>query len=144
MSFLLSRLALLGAAVVVALAHPASAKDPATPAQVAQKFYDGYLKQNLAADYVTKSKLVHPKFKKAYEKYMNGQPEFDPVIAGQDTPEGGFVASDEKFGGDTATVVMRSRTRKPKHDITIHFILEGDDQWLISGVENWPKYPRPE
>lgn len=116
----------------------AFAGEGAEPKAVAQTFYDGYMKVLLSNSdsikYVTGSKNVTKEFKAVFKKTMD-RPEADPIICGQDYPDGGFAATTQKISGETATVQMKSRDAAFDHKFNVK-LRNVDGVWQISGTDD--------
>lgn len=109
------------------------------PEEVAQTFYDGYMKIVVANGdrdaYVMGSDLLTAGFKSAYEKMMKIGFESDPVICAQDYPDNGFAASPAQVDGERATVTMTSRGDDLKHSFDVR-LKRIDGAWLISDTND--------
>lgn len=109
------------------------------PQEVAQRFYDGYMKVLLGGgkteDYVLNSKSVTKGFLKAYTAMIKDGFESDPVICAQDYPDNGFVASPAEIDGDRATVVMKSRGDDFPHSFNVR-LKNVDGEWLVSDTND--------
>lgn len=120
------------------LATSAFAGEEAQPKAVAQSFYDGYMKILLSngdsIKYVTGSKLVTSQFKAVFKKTMD-RPEADPIICGQDYPDGGFNAATQAIDGDTATVQMKSRDAAFDHKFNVQ-LRKVKGAWQICGTDD--------
>lgn len=123
----------------VFLLHALHAADDSGPREVAQTFYDGYMKVVAANGdrdaYVRGSDLVTKGFKAAYEQMMKIGFESDPVICGQMYPDDGFAASPAQVDGDRATVTMTSRGDPMKHSFDVR-LKNVDGSWLISDTND--------
>jgi len=117
----------------------ATAADKPGPTEVAQSFYDAYMKVLLAngdtEKFVLSSKELSQSFKKAYSKLVADGMESDPIICGQDYPDAGFVADPAKISGAKASVAMKSRDDEFKHSFKVTLRLV-DGQWLISDTND--------
>ena len=112
---------------------PASA-DPAADARaVVQGFYDRYAKVKDPEPWVKKSTQVTPAFKQAYTAFMKKDADSDPIIAGQDSPEGGYHVSEVAVKGDHATVTMSSKEKGFTKPIKVQ-VIQVKGAWLINGV----------
>lgn len=109
------------------------------PKEVAQEFYDGYMKVLLAKGdtnaYVLDSPMVTDSFRAAYRKMIDMGFESDPIICGQDYPDQGFTASDPSVDGDKAEVTMTSRGDDLVHSFTVT-LKQRDGAWLISDTND--------
>src|SRR5580692_1115089 len=96
-------------ALAAAHSDPVKTAAPEGPREVAQHFYDQYIKVKDTITCVAKSHAVTPALKKAFIKVMkNPDTESDPIIEGQDYPKSGFKASQPVVKGTAATLVMTS------------------------------------
>lgn len=125
--------------VAVVLCIPVLHADDSGPTEVAQAFYDGYMKV-IAANgdrhaYVMGSDLLTAGFKSAYEQMMKIGFESDPVICGQEYPDNGFAAGPAQIDGDRATVTMTSRGDPLKHTFDVR-LKNVDGSWLISDTND--------
>lgn len=115
------------------------AADDSGPREVAQTFYDGYMKVVAANGdrdaYVLDSNLLTKGFKAAYEQMMKIGFESDPVICGQMYPDDGFAAGSPQIDGDRATVPMTSRGDPIKHSFDVR-LKNVDGSWLISDTND--------
>ena len=108
------------------------------PAQVAEKFYAGYVAQVEANKdtkaWVANSKLVTAKFKKAYAKAMNAEEvDADPVLNAQDVPTKPFKAEKPNIKDAAATVVLTTSFGTEKHKVTAK-LLRVDGVWLLDSA----------
>jgi hypothetical protein len=107
------------------------------PQEVAQNFYDAYMKtlrsSGDAAAAVAESDALTRSFKKTYAKMAEEGLDSDPVICAQDYPDAGFEAGAAKITGTKARVVMSSRDPGFKHTFTV-FLVKSEDRWLIAGT----------
>jgi len=110
----------------------------AEPLEVAQIFYDGYLRTinefRSGEKYVRGSAYLTPEFKKSYAERRN-KSEGDPIICGQDFPSAGFEATNLRLSGGNATITMKSRDPSFPHSFAITLIRR-QGEWLISGTED--------
>jgi hypothetical protein len=124
-------------ALLLVLCHCAFAGDAPGPQEVAQNFYDGYIKtlraSGDAAAAIADSGALTRNFKKTYAKMAEDGLDSDPVICAQDYPDAGFEASAAKISGTKAKVVMASRDASFKHTFTV-FLVKSDDRWVIAGT----------
>src|SRR5262245_17266163 len=114
-----------------------AAKDD--PAQVAEKFYAGYVAQVEANKdtkaWVAASKLVTAKFKKDYAKAMSSEElDADPVLNAQDVPTKPFKAEKPDIKDTTATVVLNASFGSEKHKVTAT-LQKVDGAWLLDAVK---------
>ncbi len=128
----------LGLGLTGGVAVQAEDEDSEEAVEVAQAFYDGYMKAlNSSSDtvvYVKKSKLVTPAFKKAYAKFME-EPDSDPIICGQDYPDKGFTAGKPIVKGTRARVTMNSRDKS--FPVTFNVVLvNGEEGWLLAETQD--------
>ena len=131
--------ALLAFAYLALSSLSAAAAEEATPAQVAQEFYDGYMKVLIAngntQKYVISSEALTQSFKKAYAKLVKKGMDSDPIICAQDYPDGGFAASATEFKKGKAYVTMKSRGDTLKHSFKVT-LRNVDGAWLISDTND--------
>ncbi|MCW1924022.1 hypothetical protein OKA05_15750 [Luteolibacter arcticus] len=132
---------LLAAIVSLFTMLPSSAAEAAAdgPGQVAEKFYAGYVAEVEANKdtkvWVAKSKLVTPKFKKAYDKAMNAEEvDADPVLNAQDVPTKPFKAEKPEIRDAAASVVLTTTFGSEKHKVTAKLV-KVDGVWLLDAVE---------
>lgn len=122
-------------ALAVLCHHVALAADEGAR-QIAQTFYDGYMKvlktNGDTRRYVAKSEHLTPAFKKAYTAFMK-EPDHDPIIQGQDYPDAGFEASKATLDNGLATVTMGSRDAAFAHSFKVT-VVKHKEGWLISAI----------
>jgi ABC-type transporter MlaC component len=125
--------------VLLLAGFAAIAADESTPTEVAQNFYDAYMKV-LRADgdtdkFVMNSGVFTASFKKAYAKMVKEGMDSDPIICGQDFPDEGYTASPAKFKDGKALVTMKSRSKSMpvSFKVTLRKI---DGKWLISDTNS--------
>jgi len=122
------------------VAAPVFGAEDEGPGKAAEKFYAGYV---AAVDankdtkaWVTQSKLVTAKFRKAYLKIMNSEEiDADPVLNAQDIPSKPFLTEKEEITGDAAKVVVASSFGEDKHRLKLK-LLKVDGVWLLDELPN--------
>lgn len=115
------------------------AGDQGSPREVAQDFYNAYLKVLLAhgdpEKFVLSSDALTDAFKQAYRKMVKEGMESDPIICGQDYPDEGFNASPAKIQDGKARVTMKSRSQAMKVSFPIT-LRKVDGAWRISDTND--------
>lgn len=133
------------ALVIAVLLLPLPAAQAADDLQeTVQAFYDGYMKaipRDATVQWVLTSASVSKSFKKAYKAFMNGEPDFDPVLCGNDYPDAGYVVKNIKEDGATATVTMKSRDPEFQNEFTLEAV-KGADGWQIEDIDDFVKSRR--
>jgi hypothetical protein len=124
-------------ALLLLLCNCAFAGEAPGPQEVAQNFYDAYMKtlrsSGDVAAAIADSDALTRSFKKTYAKMAEDGLDSDPVICAQDYPDAGFEAGAAKITGSKAKVVLSSRDPDFKHTFTV-FLVKSDDHWLIAGT----------
>jgi hypothetical protein len=129
------------ALTLVLFTSSALAGEAPGPQDVAQNFYDAYMKTLCAsgdvAAVISQSDDLTPTFKKSYAKMMKQEyVDADPVICAQDYPDAGFKAGEAKITGDKAKVVMSSRDPSFTHSFTVYLVKTDAGRWLIAGTKD--------
>ena len=124
-------------ALLLVLCTCAFAGEAPGPQEVAQNFYDAYMKTLRASGDVSaaiaNSDVLTRSFKKTYAKMTEDGLDSDPVICAQDYPDAGFEAGAAKITGSKAKVALTSRDPNFKHTFTV-LLVKSDDRWLIAGT----------
>jgi hypothetical protein len=134
MSRLLGFITVLLLILAPAYSDPVKTGPSEGPREVAQRFYDQYIKVKDSVPWVAKSRAVSPGLKKAFAVYMKAPyVDSDPIVEGQDVPASGFKASQPVVKGSTATLVMSSSDPGFPQKIRVRLVFDGK-AWLIDGV----------
>jgi hypothetical protein len=114
----------------------ALADDRAAVRLFAQDFYAAYAAAKDPDKFIAKSDKITPAFKKTYAALMKTQPDYDPIIQGQDAPSSGFKAGEVKMTDTTHATVTLIPRDKGFANLKVHVLWNGK-AWLFNGVNDF-------
>lgn len=114
----------------------AKADDRAVLRVFAQDFYASYAATKDPDKFIARSDKITPAFKKTYAALMKKQPDYDPIIQGQDAPSSGFQAGEVKLTDATHATVTLNPREKGFEPLKVHLVWNGK-VWLYNGVNDF-------